>query len=215
MKSSVALFLTLLIGAGCLLATDLKPLPNQAGNDNIELAGTLIMDRQDIQQALGGDLGAGYIVVRIKCTPKTEGALRVSPDDFTLISRKDGERSPALTPTQIAGAGALVVKPAARQPGGDGTRTNGPIWGGVSIGGVRTGSGNNANNKPGATDVKIDDSIPENPILPLLKEKVLPDKETKDGVEGLLYFSMEGKLKPKDVSLLYKGAGGRLVMEFK
>jgi hypothetical protein len=205
--------LALVISVGGVFAADIKPLPNQAGNDNIELAGTLILDRQDVQQALGGDLGPGYIVVHIKCTPKNEESLRISPDDFTLISRKDGERSPALTPTQIAGAGALVVKPAAKQPGGDGTRTNGPIWGGISIGGVRAGNGNA--NKSGATDAKIDDSIPENPILPLLKEKVLPDKETKDRVEGLLYFSMEGKLKPKDVSMLYKGAGGRLVMEFK
>ncbi len=213
--------LTLILSGGwslsCAFAADIKPLPNQAGNDNIELVGTLIIDRQDIQQALGGDLGAGYIVVRIKCTPKNEESLRIGLDDFTLLSRKDGERSPALSPTQIAGAGALVVKPAAKQPGGDGTRTNGPIWGGVSIGGARgVGAGNGNANKPGAVDAKIDDSIPENPILPLLKEKILPEKETKDSVEGLLYFSMEGsKLKPKDVSLMYKGAGGRLVMEFK
>jgi hypothetical protein len=208
--------LTFALSVGVVFAADIKPLPNQAGNDNIELAGTLLMDHQDIQQALGGDLGPGYIVVRIKCTPKNEQSLRIGPDDFTLISRKDGERSPAFTPTQIAGAGALVVKPAAKQPGGDGTRTNGPILGGISIGGPRVGAGSGSANKPTATDAKIDDSIPENPILPLLKEKVLPDKETKESVEGLLYFSMEGnKLKPKDVSMLYKGAGGRLVMEFK
>jgi hypothetical protein len=208
--------LTFVLSVGCVLAADIKPLPNQAGNDNIELVGTLILDRQDIQQALGGDLGAGYIVVRIKCTPKNEESLRIGLDDFTLLSRKDGERSPALSPTQIAGAGALVVKPAAKQPGGDGTRTNGPIWGGVSIGGVRgAGAGNGNSGKSGPVDAKIDDSIPENPILPLLAAKILPDKETKDSVEGLLYFSMEGKLKPKDVSLMYKGAGGRLVMEFK
>lgn len=209
--------LTLMLSVGCVFAADIKPLPNQAGNDNVELVGTLIMDRQDIQQAIGGDLGAGYLVVRIKCTPKNEESLRISLDDFTLISRKDGERSPAFSPTQIAGAGALVVKPAAKQPGGDGTRTNGPIWGGVSIGGVRgPAAGTGTNNKPGAVDAKIDDSIPENPILPLLKQKVLPDTETKDSVEGLLYFSMEGtKLKPKDLSLIYKGTGGRLVMEFK
>ncbi len=213
MKSILTFALSVGWSLGWVSAADIKPLPNQAGNDNIELAGTLLMDRQDIQQALGGDLGAGYMVVRIKCTPKNEESQRISLDDFTLISRKDGERSPALSPTQIAGAGALVVKPATKQPGGDGTRTNGPIWGGVSIG--RGGAGNGVGNKPAATDAKIDDSIPENPILVQLKEKVLPEKETKDSVEGLLYFSMEGKLKPKDVSLIYKGTGGRLVMEFK
>lgn len=208
------LILALAIAIPCIIAADKKPLPNQAGNDDIELVGTLIMDQQDIKQELGGDLGAGYIVVRVKCTPKNEESLRIGPDDFTLISRKDGERSPALSPTQIAGAGALVVKPAAKQPGGDGTRTNGPIWGGVQVGGRGVGSPNN-NKNSGAVDAKIDDSIPENPILPLLKEKVLPDKETKESVEGLLYFAMEGKLKPKDVSMFYKGAGGKLVMDFK
>jgi hypothetical protein len=84
----------------------------------------------------------------------------------------------------------------------------------VQIGGRGVGQPNNNKNQ-GATDVKVDDSIPENPILPKLKEKTLPDKETKDSVEGLLYFSMEGKLKPKDVSMIYRGAGGKLVMEFK
>jgi hypothetical protein len=44
----------------------------------------------------------------------------------------------------------------------------------------------------------------------------LPDQETKGSVEGLVYFSMEkSKVKSKDVSLLYKGSGGRLIMDFK
>ena len=87
------LTLAIALSIACAWAADKKPLPNQAGNDDIELVGTLIMDRQDIQQELGGDLGDGYIVVRVKCTPKNEESLRISPDDFTLISRKDGERS--------------------------------------------------------------------------------------------------------------------------
>ena len=42
----------------------------------------------------------------------------------------------------------------------------------------------------------------------------MPDKETKTPVEGLLYFSISGaKLKPKDVSLVYNGAAGKLIMD--
>ncbi len=48
-----------------------------------------------------------------------------------------------------------------------------------------------------------------------LKSKILPDLQTKDPVEGLLYFSIEGKVKPKDLSLIYKSPFGRLEMEFK
>src|SRR5262249_16821711 len=133
------------------------------------------------------------------------------PDNFTLISRKDGDRSPALEPTQIAGQGALVVHPAAQQPGGDGTRTNGPIWGGVSV-----RAGKSAANKEGdGPEPKLDNSIPETPLLGALKEKILADMETKTPVEGLLYFNLGGKLKPKDVSLIYKGPAGKLVMDFK
>lgn len=173
-----------------------KPLPNQAGNEDIELAGTVLTDPQEIQQAVGAALGPGYVVVRLKATPKNENGLRVSPDDFTLLSRKDGQRCPALSPGEIAGQAALVVKPAAEQPGGDGTRTNGPIWAGVS---TQIGKGGSANE----------------PLRAALEGKILPDKETKSAVEGLLYFAIDGKVKPKDLSLLYKGRAGRLVMDFR
>ena len=51
--------------------------------------------------------------------------------------------------------------------------------------------------------------------LEALKQKALPDQETKEPLEGLLYFPIEGKVKPKDLSLIYKGPAGKLVMDFK
>ena len=107
-----------------------KQLPGQAGNDDVELVGSVIVDREEIKQAVGMDVGAGYVAIRMKVTPKTDKPLAISADDFTIVSRKDGQRSQALSPGQIAGKDALVVKPAATQPGGFGTMTNGPIWGG-------------------------------------------------------------------------------------
>lgn len=201
----------LLTSAVALLVAEKKPLANQAGNDDIDLTGTVLLERQEVQQALGADLGPRYVLVRIKVTPKADAGLRVGPDDFTLLSRKDGERSPALEPSQIAGKGELVVKAAAQQPGGDGTRTNGPIWGGVT---VRAGSSKKAADSD-TPEPKIDNTVEENPIIGVLKEKILPDTETKAPVEGLLYFMMDGKLKPKDVSLIYKGPAGKLVIDFK
>ena len=49
-------------------------------------------------------------------------------------------------------------------------------------------------------------------LLAALTAKQLPDKDTKGSIEGLLYFSMESSKikKSKDLSLLYKGSGGRL-----
>jgi len=203
-------------------AGDKKPLPGQAGNDDIELVGNVIVDREEIKQALGADIGAGYVAVRMKVTPKTEKPLRISPDDFTMVSRKDGQRSMALSPGQIAGRGALVVKAAPNQPGGYGTTTNGPIWGGIG-GAPRQLPGNsngvgNAAGADGGVEAKADADAAakekDNPLLDVLKSKELPDKETLDPQEGLLYFPIDGKIKPKDLAVIYKGPAGKLVMEF-
>jgi len=198
----------------CAFAWEKKPLPGQAGNDDVELVASVIIDRDDIKQALGGsDLGAGYVVARMKVTPKTEKPLRINPDDFTMVCRKDGQRITALSPGQIAGKGTLVVKAAPDQPGGLGTMTNGPIWGGIGMG--RGGGGNSKGAPSGtveATTVKSDEK--DNPLLEVLKVKVLPDTDSLEPVQGLLYFTIDGKIKPKDLAIIYKGAGGRLVMEF-
>ena len=55
----------------------------------------------------------------------------------------------------------------------------------------------------------------ENPLLAVLKERVLPDKETAEPLAGLLYFSLEGKHKPKQLALQYAGTAGKLILEFK
>ncbi len=201
-------------------AGEKKPLPGQAGNDDIELVGHVMIDPAEIHQALGADLGTGYIAVRMKVTPKTEKPLRISPDDFTIISRKDGQRSQALSPGQIAGRGALVVKAAPNQPGGYGTTTNGPIWGGIGgaprqLPGNRNGAGNSAG-ADGGVEAKTESGAKEkdNPLLEILKSKELPDKESLEPLEGLLYFPIDGKIKPKDLAVIYKGPAGKLVMEF-
>src|SRR5260370_4717217 len=202
-------------------AADKKGLPNQAGNDDVELAGTVLVDRMEIQDVLGADLGAGFAVVRMKATPKAERPIRISPDDFTLLSRKDGERSPALAPSQIAGRGAMVVKQG-KQLTGLGTQSNGAIWGGSGTQQPRRlpghgGSTGNASVESGTAEATIDKEshAAENPLLGPLKAKGMADAETNKPVEGLLYFAIEGKTKPKDLSLLYKGPAGRLVIDFK
>jgi hypothetical protein len=212
---ALTLSISFLTFALVAFAGEKKPLPGQAGNDDVELVGSVIIDRDEIKQALGGsDLGAGYVLARMKVTPKTEKPLRISPDDFTMVSRKDGQRATAISPGQIAGRSTLVVKAAPEQPGGLGTMTNGPIWGGIGMG--RGGGGGNSKSTPSGTSevgkVKTDEK--ENPLLEVLKAKVLPDADSVEPVQGLLYFTIDGKIKPKDLAIIYKGGGGRLVMEF-
>ena len=209
-------FIAILAALAALsVAGERKPLPGQAGNDNVELVASVMVDRAEVTQAVGADVGVGYIAVRVKVTPKTEKPLLISPDDFTIVSRKDGQRSQALSPGQIAGTGALIVKAAANQPGGVGTVSNGPVWGGVGLG--NGGGVGNSGGSDRGVEVKIDNgdkNAKPNPLLAALKAKILPDKESLDPVEGLLYFPIDGKIKPKDLSLQYKGPAGRLIMEF-
>jgi hypothetical protein len=188
----VKLLITGLILSCLAISADLKSLPNQAGNGNIDLAGTVFIDSKDIQQVLGTTLGPGYIVVRIRVEPRMLNAIRISADDFALVSRKDGERSDALLPSQIGGAANLILK----------SKTT------HSSAGVSSTSVNVV-----AADNKT--APEESPSAKLLESKMLADTETKEPVEGLLYFLLEGKNKIKDLGLLYKGPAGRLAMDFK
>ena len=181
-----------LIIACLATAADIKSLPNQAGNGNIDLSGSVILDSKEIQQVLGTTLDPGYIVVRIRIEPRTLQAIRISADDFTLVSRKDGERSDALLPGQIGGPANLVLKSKTTYDGSPGV------------------SSTSVNLAPADTK-----NAPKGPSVKLLESKMLKDTETKEPVEGLLYFLLEGKNKPKDLGLLYKGPAGHLAMDFK
>jgi hypothetical protein len=180
------------------MAADKKAFPGQAGNDNIELTATLLIDPAQIHDAVGSDLGPGIVVARVKANNKTGDPMRIGPADFSLLSRKDGDRGEALAPGELAGGSALIVKRDTAARG----------WAHIT-------------NQPGYTGVsgmsKADKPVDE-ALLATLKSKQMPDQETKPNgsVEGLLYFSMESaKLKLKDLALTYRGPGGHLSMEFK
>jgi hypothetical protein len=192
---------------GLLCFGERKQLPGQAGNDDVDLEGSVILNHDEIFNAIGADIGEGYVVVRMKVIPKGDKPLRIGPDDFMVICRKDGQRSAALSPSEIAGKGAMVVKHGTA----DGSKSS---WG---VGGIGAGLGSS----PGTVQrdvikgTQIDDNAKESPALGPLAAKILPDKETKTPMEGLLYFSISGnKLKPKDIALQYKGDAGKLTMEF-
>jgi hypothetical protein len=200
------LFFVGMIGLLCF-AGERKQLPGQAGNDELDLEGSVIVSHEEVTNAIGADIGEGYIVVRMKVIPKGATPLRIGPDDFTVICRKDGQRSAALTPSEIAGKGEMIVK----HGDADGKKSS---WG---VGGMGAGLGSS----PGTVQrdvikgTQINDNAKGSDAIGPLAAKILPDKETKEPIEGLLYFSINGKLKPKDVALQYKGAAGKLTMEFE
>lgn len=224
--SCFPLALAALIPAALLAADDNEGF---AGNRRVELEATAFTDHDEVTEAVGADLGEHFVVVRIEVVPQTPEGLDVSIDDFTLISRKDGERAGAMEPSEIAGSVALIVGQPGTSGGGIGTQSGprlpAPVGG--PLGGPGPGAqqqpypngGGGAGNAPGIEGglarTRIEDSGRKvDPRRAILEDRILPEVKTADPVEGLLYFFMEGKVKPKDLGLLYNGSGGRLVIDF-
>jgi hypothetical protein len=188
-----------------LFASDKKLPIEQTSNDLVDISATAILDKDQIRQELGSDFGGDIVLVKVTVRPVSDKPIKVSLDDFLLVSGKDGQRSEPYSPSQIAGSDVLVV-----------TRTEGKKSGGLGIGlgGIGIGSGGGDNSKT-ETKIEKNDADKPNPLLAVLKDKVLPEKEITDPISGFLYFQVVGKVKPKDLELHYKGPAGRLALRFR
>jgi hypothetical protein len=198
-------------------AADKKPPVRSMENDLVEITATPLADREAVRQALGSDLGGHYVVVEVRVAPRDGQKITISRDDFLLKTDKDGERTTPFAPSQIAGRGALVIS-----PGGSGGGTMagqmGPSWGdgpyGSPLGGGGLGVG--GSDASGEVTAKMHSGSKDkpDPMLEVLKQKILPEKETDAPVSGLLYFPME-KQKVRDLELIYTTPSGKLLLRFK
>lgn len=194
-----------------------KPAEGRASNDAVEITARAFTDKDEIKKILGSDLDGVIAVIDVRLVPKPGTKLVVVRDDFVLRSDKDGQRSTPFAPSQLAGRGVLVIS-SAGGGGMIGTQSNGPIWGGPMgrprrLGGEAPGIGNSED--PATATAQAGGKTEENPLLEVLSEKILPEKEASEPVSGLLYFFLDGKHKPKDIELTYRGAAGKLSLRFK
>ncbi len=204
-------------------AENRKTTVGEAGNDTVDIYATPLIDKDAIKNALGAELPEGIIAVKVRVVPKGEDSLNISRDDFELISHRDGQRSGPFVPSQIAGGATLVVRTGAAGGGMYSGNPNGPVWGGIpGIGGRprqmggnggAVGNGASAETETKATQTE-DAKAKDNPLLAILQDKMFMDKDTKEPVSGLLYFPLDGKVKLKDLELIYKGPAGRLIVPF-
>lgn len=219
-------------------AGDKKPLiisDPTTGNDRIDITAGIILDPEEMRNALGGGEVTlppqrGLAIVKVRVKPVGDNPIRIDLDDFQLISHKDGQRSGPYSPTQLAGNGpTLKIKTETSSVGtGPMTRNTGPTWGGVpgTMGrpqqlpaeGGMVGNGSAGPEVTSGVEIKGAPAgaskAKEDPLLVAMKEKCLRSEEIKEPVTGLLVFPLEGKHKPKDLTLVYKGVGGRLVLSF-
>jgi hypothetical protein len=181
-----------------------KKLPSgDASNELVDAAGA-VLDEDQLQQTFGTDFGKIFTVVEMTLTPRGDKPLDVHLDDFLLRS-ETGEHSGPLAAAQIAGQGTLVVHQNGNQTG----RTKG----GWSMGGI-IGGGMGSAEPPPESKTEIKNSEKRDPILDVLKRKILAEKSISAPVTGLLFFPLE-KEKPKNLELIYTTPSGKLRMKFK
>jgi len=195
---------------------DKKPPLRSTENDILEITATVIADREAVKQAIGSDLGGHYILVDVHLTPKDGQKIKINLDDFLLRTDKDGERTTPFAPSQIAGSATMVLTQGAANSGGHWASPGNPELGPYGPPIMNGGAIGGGSDVPGETRATIKQGSKDktDPILEVLKEKVLPEKETEAPASGLLYFPME-KQKIKDLELIYKTPDGKLSLRFK
>lgn len=217
-----------LAGVACA-APPVKSPPKGAGaNDLVSIQATGYFDRNSVKELLGMDAGESILVVDVSMTPAAAGKWNLNRDDFILRSDRNGQRSQAATPSQIAGSAVMVVSSTGGQQGSYAPDNRRRPYGIPGIPGTgrtppslpdpnqRGGGAATADTSSAKAD--IDDGSRakgDSPLLKLLKEKVLPEGERTGPVSGLLYFIIEGKQRPKDMEFIYKNSAGRIHIRFK
>ena len=214
---------------------DDKPEPKTVatgtgGDEKVDISARAFLDKESAREALGKDLGEGYIVVEVTLTPKGGEKLNIDLDDFLLRSDKDGQHSRPLTPSQVAGGTVMVVKsvggqqgrgmasqqriPIGGYPGGYPGQYPGGIPSTIPVGAPVAGSAT-ADTSEASASIEDKDKNKPNPLLDTLKAKALREGETDKPVTGLLYFQIDGKVKAKQLEFIYRKAPPRVSVRFK
>lgn len=214
--------------AGALWAQ--KPELKGAGSDRrASIEAVAYIDKAEMKALLGQDPGESIVIVKVTFKPGEGEKINLMRDDFLLRSDRDGQRSRPLEPSQIAGTSVMVVSSKGGTQGTGMSEERRVPWGVPGIpGGSPTGGppmglpmpGQSPNVGTATADTsEAQASIEEravktNPLLDALKAKILPEGELEKPVSGLLYFQIEGKLRPKDLELVYRKAPPRISLRF-
>lgn len=200
-----------------------KRAPGTFENDRIAIESVVYFDKASVKEKIGSDFDGSVAVVEITISPRGGEALDVEREDFTLFSNKDAQKAPAYHPSQLAGQGALLLTQKGVGGGVMGrSNPNGPVIGGVPGTGTRPrqindNGGGIGNSAQVVTENKVEEATDykENPVLKTLRERELVFGKTLKPVKGLLYFSLDGKHKQKDLELWYRGPAGKFVVSYK
>jgi hypothetical protein len=198
-------FLVALLLSATAAAREKKLPSGEASNETVDVTATAL-NADEMQQIFGSDFRNSYAVIEVTLAPKSGKPFEVHLDDFLLRSDQTGEHSGPLAPSQIAGSETLVVHQTEQKRGSSGG------FGG--LGGIMIGGGGGGPPPPPNSKGEIKNSDKKDPMLDVLKRKLLPEKTINETVTGLLFFPLE-KEKPKNLTLVYNTPPGKLRIRFK
>jgi hypothetical protein len=183
-----------------------KKLPSGDAVNEAASVNATCLDADELKQIFGTDFDNLFSVIEVTLTPKGDKPLDVHLDDFLMRSEQTGEHSQPLAASQIAGQGTLVLHQSDAQK-----TKKGISWG---MGGYGMGGGGGGGAPPPEVRAEIKNSENRDPLLDVLKRKILAEKTTSETVSGLLFFPLD-KEKPKNLVLIYTTAPGKLRIKFK
>lgn len=216
-----------------LAASNPGPFESTARSAKVTIDAELYLDRGQVEKLIGNSLDGYLVVVKVKiASNRPNEQIRLFRDDFVLVSSKDGQRSEPFSPEMLGGSSTMVVSEVVISTGPVMGQNTGPVFGGGIPGGGPIPSGpprridspgsqggtvGNPTSSATAVNQEIHDGKPGDKQvawLETLKEKVLKEGELTEPREGLLYFPLNGKHKPKQITLLYNGENPRLELSF-
>ena len=196
-------------------------------NPNVTIEARLLLSPAAIKSAVGIDPGQNVVMVEVKMIPAPGKTVDISWDHFLLRSDSDGQKCTAYHPSQIAGSSVLVVKSVGGTQGAAASERRNVPFGIPGIPGTSgrpstlPGTGTpqmgsaTADNSTAAASLEENPDKQANPLLAALKEKVLAEGPLSEPRQGLLYFVMEGKLKVKNLELMYGRSEPKVSVRFK
>lgn len=204
---------TMLLGGALLPVAAWSAKPNGPYKSSgkaptVQVDVELYVDQAQVEQLITNSMNGYVVVAKVKVTPlRPKEPVRLFRDDFVLVSSKDGQRSEPFAPEHLAGSSSMVVGQTMVSAGPIAGQQHAPVWGSSEgESNRRLGTKPSASSKAASADQEA--------WLKLLKEKVLRDGVVTQPVEGLLYFPLEGKHKPKQLTLLYNGTWPKLELPF-
>jgi hypothetical protein len=192
--------------------------------DDAVVSVRLVRSADDLRSLLGTDLEGDYILAEVIVEPLYNSKVMLTREDFLMRSRRNNERSLAMSPHEISGGSVLVMgsRRVSNGPPGIFSQENDPVIVGGAPGAEtrpRTlgGLGRSLGNPPGRSSQELSLNSEERTttsLLERLEQHELPMGETGETIQGYLYFQIPFSYKLKHYQFTYDGSAGEFSRGF-